>query len=68
MAVPDALTTGILVGSASPNLGADQPEPPSPGNHYGIFLEGVGKVVHASLQGNHFGNAPPCEVKRVVVS
>jgi hypothetical protein len=37
------------------------------GNYYGIFLEGVGDVVHASLQGNHFGKVA-VRVKRVVVS
>jgi nitrous oxidase accessory protein NosD len=66
VAVPDALTTGILVGSASP-IWVQISQNHISGNHYGIFLEGVGKVVHASLQGNHFGNAS-VRVKRVVVS
>ncbi len=35
-------------------------------NHYGIFVQGVGQVVHATLSGNHFrGVAVP--VKRVIV-
>jgi Right handed beta helix region len=53
VAVPDTRTTGILVGSASPihvwisgNRIAR--------NHFGIFLEGVGQAVHATLHGNQF--------------
>jgi parallel beta-helix repeat protein len=65
-AVPDTLTTGILVGSASP-IWVQISHNYISGNHYGIFLEGVGNVVHASLQRNHFGNAP-VRVKNVVVS
>jgi hypothetical protein len=35
-------------------------------NHFGIFLEGVGPVVHATLHGNQFHRvAKP--VKRVIV-
>ena len=51
--MPDTRTTGILVGSASPiqvwisgNRIAR--------NHFGIFLEGVGQAVHATLHGNQF--------------
>jgi hypothetical protein len=36
-------------------------------DHYGIFLEGVGKVVHASLPGNRFSKVS-VHVKNVVVS
>jgi nitrous oxidase accessory protein NosD len=66
VAVPDTRTTGILVGSAS------QISVLISGNHishvhYGIFLEGVGKVVHASLRSNHFSRVS-VHVKRVVVS
>jgi hypothetical protein len=66
VAVPDTLTTGILVGSAS-SIWVQISQNHISGNHYGVFLEGVGKVVHASLQRNHFGNAS-VRVKRVVVS
>ncbi len=65
VAVPDTRTTGILVGSASPiqvwisgNRIAN--------NHFGIFLEGVGHVVHAVLRGNQFHNVVR-PVKRVIV-
>jgi nitrous oxidase accessory protein NosD len=66
VAVPDTRTTGILVGSAS------RISVLISGNHisrdyYGIFLEGVGKVVHASLTDNHFSKVS-VQVKRVVVS
>jgi hypothetical protein len=27
-------------------------------DHYGIFLEGIGHVVHAGLYGNYFRHAP----------
>ena len=51
--VADTRTTGILVGAASPIrvqiLGNDIDS-----DHYGIFLEGVGKAVRASLQDNHY--------------
>jgi parallel beta-helix repeat protein len=53
IAVPDDRTTGILVGTASPirvrisgnNIHDD---------HYGVFLEGEGAVVYASLHGNDY--------------
>jgi len=35
-------------------------------NHYGIFLEGAGQVVHATLYGNHFSGVG-VPVKRVIV-
>jgi parallel beta-helix repeat protein len=66
VAVADNRTTGILVGSAS------RISVLISGNHissdyYGIFLEGVGKVVQASLTGNHYSKVS-VQVKRVVVS
>jgi parallel beta-helix repeat protein len=66
VAVADKRTTGILVGSAS------RISVLISGNHissdyYGIFLEGVGKVVQASLTGNHYSKVS-VQVKRVVVS
>jgi parallel beta-helix repeat protein len=66
VAVPDTRTTGILVGSASPirvQIGSNH----IVGDHYGIFLEGVGKVVHASLYGNDFRRVA-VQVRRLVVS
>ena len=66
VAVPDTRTTGILVGSASPISVLISSNHIS-GNHYGIFLEGVGKVVHASVTGNHYSKVS-VRVKRVVVS
>jgi parallel beta-helix repeat protein len=66
VAVADTKTTGILVGSASPiwvQISGNHID----NDHYGIFLEGLGHVVHAALTGNQFcGVAAP--VKRVVVS
>ena len=53
VAVPDTRTTGILVGSASPIhvwIGGNR----IARNHFGIFLEGVGQAVHATLHGNQF--------------
>jgi nitrous oxidase accessory protein NosD len=65
VAAPDTLTTGILFGSASP-IWVQISGNSICNNHYGIFLEGVGQVVHATLYGNHFsGVAVP--VKRVIV-
>jgi nitrous oxidase accessory protein NosD len=66
VAVPDTQTTGILVGSASP-IWVQIYHNSIFRNHYGIFLEGVGKVVHASLHGNHFSRVA-VPVKRLVVS
>jgi nitrous oxidase accessory protein NosD len=66
VAVPDTRTTGILVGSASP-ISVQISKNYISGNHYGIFLEGVGKVVHASLRGNYFSKFS-VRVKIVVVS
>jgi hypothetical protein len=64
--VPDDRTTGILVGSASP-ISVLISHNSIAHNYYGIFLEGVGKVVHASLSDNHFSKVS-VQVKRVVVS
>ncbi len=53
VAVPDTRTTGILVGSASPihvQISGNR----IARNHFGIFLEGVGHVVHATIFGNQF--------------
>jgi nitrous oxidase accessory protein NosD len=66
IAVPDTRTTGILVGSASP-IWVQISNNHIFRNHYGVFLEGVGKVVHASLHGNHFRHVA-VPVKRLVVS
>jgi nitrous oxidase accessory protein NosD len=66
VAVPDLRTTGILVGSAS-RISVLIRNNHISRNYYGIFLEGVGKVVHASLSGNHFSKVS-VHVKRVVVS
>jgi parallel beta-helix repeat protein len=66
VATPDTKTTGILVGSAS-KISVQISRNHISNNHYGIFLEGVGKVVHASLQGNRFHNVT-VPVKSVVVS
>jgi hypothetical protein len=66
VAVPDTRTTGILVGSAS-RISVLISNNRIFRNYYGIFLEGVGKVVHASLSGNHFSKVS-VPVKRVVVS
>jgi hypothetical protein len=64
VAVADTRTTGILVGSASP-IQVQVSGNHIVSNYYGIFLEGVGNVVHASLQGNHFSKVA-VRVKRVV--
>lgn len=66
VAKPDTRTTGILVGSASRISVLIRGNHISR-NHYGIFLEGVGKVVHASISGNHYFKVA-VRVKRVVVS
>jgi len=66
VAVPDTRTTGILVGSASP-IWVQISHNRIHRNHYGVFLEGVGKVVHASLHGNHFRRVAK-HVKRRIVS
>ena len=66
VAKPDTRTTGILVGSASP-IWVQITNNYIARNHYGIFLEGVGKVVHATLRNNHYWKVS-VRVKRVVVS
>ena len=53
VAIADRQTTGILVGSASP-IRVQISGNSISRNHYGIFLEGTGHVVHAWLYGNHF--------------
>jgi hypothetical protein len=65
VAVPDTRTTGILVGSAS-SIHVLISGNRIARNHFGIFLEGVGHVVRATLHGNQFHRvAKP--VKRVIV-
>jgi len=64
VAIPATRTTGILVGSASP-IWVQIRNNTIRSNHYGIFLEGVGPVVHATLYGNQFRNVHE-HVKRVV--
>jgi parallel beta-helix repeat protein len=66
VAVADTKTTGILVGAAS-SIRVTINGNHISGNHYGIFLEGVGKVVHASLCGNRFRHVA-VRVRRVIVS
>jgi nitrous oxidase accessory protein NosD len=66
IAVPDTRTTGILVGSASP-IWVQISNNYIFRNHYGVFLEGVGKVIHTSLHGNHFRHVA-VPAKRLVVS
>ena len=66
VAKPDTRTTGILVGSASP-IWVQITNNYIARNHYGIFLEGVGKVVHATLRNNHYWKVS-VRVKRVIVS
>jgi nitrous oxidase accessory protein NosD len=65
VAVPDTRTTGILVGSASP-IQVEISGNHIARNHFGIFLEGVGPVVHATLHGNRFYNVVK-PVKQVIV-
>ena len=64
VAVPDTRTTGILVGSASP-IWVQIRNNVIRSNHYGIFLEGTGPVVHATLYGNRYRNVS-VHVKRVI--
>jgi parallel beta-helix repeat protein len=66
VAVPDRKTTGILVGAAS-SIKILISHNYISNDHYGIFLEGVGNVVHASLSGNHFHHVT-VHVKRRKVS
>ena len=66
VAIADHRLTGILVGSASP-IKVQISNNYILHNHYGIFLEGVGKVVHASLRGDRFRGVA-LHVKRVKVS
>ena len=66
VAVPDMLTTGILIGSAS-RIRVQISDNYMYGDHYGIFLEGVGMVVSASLRGNHYHH-DVVRVRRVVVT
>ncbi len=65
VAVPDARTTGILVGSAS-SIHVLISGNRIARNHFGIFLEGVGRPVHATLHGNQFHRVHK-PVKRVIV-
>ena len=65
VAVPDARTTGILVGSAS-SIHVLISGNRIARNHFGIFLEGVGRPVHATLFGNQFHRVFK-PVKRVIV-
>jgi parallel beta-helix repeat protein len=65
VAVPDNKTTGILVGSASP-IRVQINGNTITNNYYGIFLEGVGKQVNASIFGNRFHNVV-VPVKKVLV-
>ena len=56
VAVPDMRTTGILVGAAS-SIQVEISGNAIDGDHFGIFLEGVGAAaVHASLAGNRDRN------------
>ena len=51
--VPDVLTTGILVGTASPirvRISGNNIH----NNHFGVFLEGKGAGVYAAVFGNEF--------------
>ena len=66
VAKPDNRTTGILVGAAS-HIAVLISGNHISRNYYGIFLEGVGNVVHASISGNHYYKVS-VHVKRVVVS
>jgi parallel beta-helix repeat protein len=62
-AVADTSTTGILVGAASP-IGVRISDNVIEDDHYGIFLEGVGAAVRASLQDNRYHHVGD-DVKRV---
>ena len=66
VATPDNKTTGILVGSASP-ITVQISKNYIYSNYYGIFLEGVGKAVNATLFGNRFRSVT-VQVKSIVVS
>jgi hypothetical protein len=56
VAVPDTRTTGILVGAAS-SIQVEISGNAINGDHFGIFLEGVGAAaVHATLLGNRDRN------------
>ena len=53
VSVPDARTTGILVGTASPirvRISGNSIHD----NHFGVFLEGKGARVYAALSGNEY--------------
>jgi len=66
VAVADKKTTGILVGAASAihiQISGNHIF----NDHYGIFLEGVGNVVHATVHGNHFSRVR-VQVEHVKVS
>jgi hypothetical protein len=65
VAVPDTRTTGILVGSAS-SIHVLISGNRIFRNHFGIFLEGVRRPVHATLHGNQFHRVFK-PVKRVIV-
>jgi nitrous oxidase accessory protein NosD len=65
VAVPDTRTTGILVGSAS-SIHVLISGNRIARNHFGIFLEGVGRPVHATLHGNQFHRVFK-PVKQVIV-
>jgi parallel beta-helix repeat protein len=64
VAIADTATTGILVGSASP-IWVQISGNSISRDHYGIYLEGIGHVVHASLYGNYFRHVP-VPVKEVI--
>jgi nitrous oxidase accessory protein NosD len=65
VAVADTRTTGILVGSAS-SIHVLISGNRISRNHFGIFLEGVRRPVHATLHGNQFHRVFK-PVKRVIV-
>ncbi len=62
VAVPDTRTTGILVGSIHVLISGNR----IARHHLGIFLEGVGRPVHAILHGNQFHRVHK-PVKHVIV-
>ena len=66
VAAADTRTTGILVGAASA-IWVQISHNYIDGDHYGIFLEGVGNVVHASLQNNRYRHVA-VRVRHVTVS
>ena len=65
LAVADPLTTGILVGSASP-ISVQITGNSISRDHYGIFLEGLGPVVHPAVYANRF-HYVPVPLKQLVV-